>query len=71
MNSTTHLSFAACPRSVIWTMGIAWGLILAKCALVAWAISRWSVPVNPAWIILPTLAFAALATVLWLTHREE
>lgn len=52
-------------------MGIAWGLILAKCALIAWVIARWSVPVNAAWIILPTLAFAALATVLWLTHREE
>jgi hypothetical protein len=29
------------------------------------------VPIAPAWIIAPTLVFAALATVFWFAHREE
>ena len=52
-------------------MGAAWFLILVKCVVVSWAIERWQVPFHPAWIIGPTLAFAALASLLWLTHARE
>lgn len=52
-------------------MAVAWVLILAKCVLVWWAIGHWHVPLHPAWIVAPTLVFAALATALWVTHREE
>jgi hypothetical protein len=30
----------------------------------------WSVPLHPLWIVAPTLVFAAVATVIWLTHRR-
>jgi hypothetical protein len=52
-------------------MTIVWPLVLGKCVAVWWAIDHWAVPVAPAWIIAPTLVFAALATVLWFAHREE
>lgn len=58
---------AGCRRTVI----AAWVLIALKCVLVTWAIDRWQVPIHPAWVIAPTLVFAALATLLWLTHRPE
>lgn len=45
-------------------MLIAWILVAAKCAWVAWAVGRWDIPMHAAWIILPTLAFALLATAL-------
>lgn len=48
-----------------WFLAAAWVLIVAKCVLVAWAIDRWQVPIRPAWLIVPTLLFAALATVIW------
>lgn len=51
-------------------MAVLWPLVVGKCALVVWTIERWSVPVAPSWIVVPTLAFAALATVLWLAHRD-
>lgn len=54
-----------------WILSLGWLLIAAKCVLVWWAIHRWSVPVHPAVIIVPTLMMAALATVLWLAHRED
>lgn len=49
---------------------LAWLLIAAKCVFVTWAARHWQAPVNPAWIVWPTLAFGALATGLWLAHRE-
>jgi hypothetical protein len=54
-----------------WILSLGWVLILAKCVLVWWAIRHWSVPVNPAIVIVPTLLAAAAATVLWLTHQED
>jgi hypothetical protein len=33
-------------------------------------IPHYNVPVNPLWIIGPTLFFAGMVTVLWTTHRE-
>lgn len=52
-------------------MVFAWFAIIVKCLLVAWAIEHWHVPIHAAWIIAPTLAFAAVATGLWATHHES
>ena len=46
-------------------------LILAKCALVWWAMIHWHVPFHPGWIVGPTLLFALLATGLWLGADDE
>lgn len=44
---------------------VAWVLIIFKCVWVVWAIERWEMPVAPAWVIVPTLVAALLATVLF------
>jgi hypothetical protein len=54
-----------------WLMIIAWLLIVAKCIAVAWAVNRWHMPFHAAWVVVPTLVFAVLATGLWLTHHRE
>ncbi|AOS43214.1 hypothetical protein Verru16b_00257 [Lacunisphaera limnophila] len=54
-----------------WFLGVVWVVILAKCTLVWWAIGHWHVPVHPAWIVLPTLILAALATGIWLAAHDE
>ena len=59
------------PVRMRWFLGAAWILILVKCAIVWWAIGHWQVPVHPAWIVLPTLLFAALATVLGLAPHAD
>jgi hypothetical protein len=59
------------PVRMRWFLGVVWVVILAKCALVWWAIGHWHVPVHPAWIVLPTLILAALATGLWLAAHDE
>ena len=52
-------------------MSVAWVLIAAKCVLVWWAMLHWRMPFHPLWIVAPTLVFAGVATLLWLTHKEE
>lgn len=59
------------PQTVLWFMVAAWVLILGKCALVVWAMDHWHVPFHPAWIVAPTLSFAALATALLLAREGE
>lgn len=54
-----------------WIMTTAWMLIAAKCVLVWWAMLHWHVPFHPLWIVAPTIAFATLATSLWLTHHDD
>ena len=71
MNMPLNFAVAQYPRRVRWIMAVAWALIATKCALVWWAIGHWHMPFHPLWIVGPTLAFAALATGLWLTHHEE
>ncbi len=71
MHLPHYFDVAQYPRRVRWVMSIAWLLIALKCLLVWWAIGHWNMPFHPMWIVGPTLAFALLATGLWLTHREE
>jgi hypothetical protein len=71
MNSPVHIDLAQYPARVRWFMAIIWAVILAKCAVIWWAMLHWSVPMHPLWIVAPTLVFAALATAIWLTHHRE
>jgi hypothetical protein len=70
MNTPTPLDVRTLSSRVRWFMSVAWALILAKCGFVVWAVERWHMPFHAGWIVVPTLAFAALATALWLAHRE-
>lgn len=71
MTFPVHIDVAQYSIRSRWIMGVAWLLILMKCVVVWWAIDRWHMPFHPAWIIGPTLAFAALASLLWVTHARE
>ena len=65
MNSIEHSDIS--PRFWTW-LAIAWVLVIAKCLMVPWAIGHWHIPFGPAWIVVPTLIFAAVATLLLLTR---
>ena len=70
MHLKLHLPEVRMSRGEQWFLAIAWLVILAKCVFVNWAFQHWSVPMDANWIILPTLFFASIATLLWLTHKE-
>ena len=44
---------------------ICWLLIGVKSAAAIWAVRHYHIPFNPFWIIGPTVAFAALVTVVY------
>jgi hypothetical protein len=71
MTHPFHIDLAQYSVRTRWFMAAAWFVILVKCAVVRWAIEHYQVPFNSAWIIAPTIAFAALASVLWLTHQRD
>ena len=55
------------PRSrrmelLIW---ICWVLIGIKSVVVVWAVRHYHIPFSPLWVILPTIAFAALCTAVY------
>lgn len=52
-------------------MGAAWVVVVIKCLVVSWAVSHWRMPFHAAWVVGPTLVFAALATLLWAAHAER
>jgi hypothetical protein len=56
------------PRGVFFGLWIGWIVIAIKCALAPWAMARWHVPIDPGWVIIPTLILAGLVTVLAITH---
>ena len=70
MNPKFH-PLAGLTRFERWFLGVAWLVIVAKCFVVSWAIPHYNVPIAPAIVIGPTLFFAALVTVLWLSHHEQ
>ena len=47
-------------------IAICWVLIVLKSAAVVWLFGHYHVPVNPLWVIGPTVAFAALCTAVYL-----
>lgn len=62
-----HVEHPREPRSrrLELVLAVCWVLILAKCAVIYWACHRYQVPISPWWLIGPTLAFAALCTVVY------
>lgn len=42
-----------------------WVLIAGKCWLVTWLIERYRVPINPLWVVVPSVLFALLCTVVY------
>ena len=52
------------PRKVAVGLVIGWALIAVKCALTPYVMARWHVPVDPGWVIVPTLIFAILVSLL-------
>jgi membrane protein YdbS with pleckstrin-like domain len=53
-------------RRVERLIAICWVVILVKSFAVLWLFDRYHVPVNPLWVIAPTIVFAALCTVVYL-----
>ncbi len=43
----------------------AWILIAGKCWLMTWLIEKYHVPINPLWIVVPSVLFALLCTVVY------
>jgi len=64
-----HLS--AAPRAVLYGLSIGWIVVLAKCLAAPAVMRHFEVPIHPGWVIVPTLIFAALVTVLVLGHDWE
>ena len=53
------------PRAEKWIVA-GWVLILVKCGVLWWAIIAYNVPIHPLWLVAPTIAFAALASALYI-----
>jgi hypothetical protein len=66
-----HVDATRYPVRMRWFLGVAWIVILAKCVLVWWAMNHWHVPIHPAWVVVPTLMLAALATALWIAPHAD
>jgi hypothetical protein len=63
-----HVQARKAPRNrrVERLFAICWILILVKSVAVVWLFDRYHVPINPLWVIAPTVIFAALCTVVYL-----
>lgn len=48
---------------------IGWVLIGIKCVLVGWLVGKYHVPIDPMWVIAPSIAFALLCT--WVYLRRD
>jgi len=59
------------PRRVRLFLGIGWVVVVAKCLAVPWVIARWQIPIHPGWVIVPTLLFALLVTIVVLAANRE
>jgi hypothetical protein len=53
-------------RRVERVIAVCWVLIALKSVAVFWLFARYHIPVNPLWVVAPTVAFAALCTVVYL-----
>jgi len=58
-------------RRVRLLLEVGWLVIIAKCLAVPWVIARWQVPVHPGWVIVPTLVFGALVTLVVLAGPKD
>ena len=71
MHLPLHIDLAQYPRRVRWIMAVLWTVIVAKSIVVWWAVGYWQMSFHPLWIVAPTIVFAGLASVIWITHHEE
>jgi hypothetical protein len=46
-----------------------WILIALKSAFVIWAVPRYHIPFSAMWVVIPTIIFAALCTLLYYARR--
>jgi hypothetical protein len=46
-----------------------WLLIAGKCWLITWLIGKYHVPIDPLWVVGPTVLFALLCTAVY--YRRE
>ena len=70
-SSVAHPNDAALHRERVERfIYICWGVIAAKAVLVVWAVQRYHIPFHPMWVIGPTVAFAAVATLAYYLLRE-
>ncbi|HEX2854608.1 MAG TPA: hypothetical protein VHO24_15360 [Opitutaceae bacterium] len=42
-----------------------WLLIVAKSGLIIWAVEKYRVPINPLWVVAPTVLFALVYTLVY------
>lgn len=56
------------PRSVVTGVVVGWILIALKCSVLPPLFLRWQIPVHPGWVVVPTLLFGGLVTLLIATH---
>jgi hypothetical protein len=67
-----HLSLpAGMPRRIRLLLEACWVVLVAKCLAVPWVVAHWQIPVHPAWVIVPTLVFGVLITVVALRSPRE
>jgi hypothetical protein len=61
------------PRRNPWVTRLiiaGWALIAAKSVFVWWACAHYALPFHPLWVIVPTMAFGALCTGVYLYARR-
>lgn len=61
-------SNAHAPRSIVVGVVVGWILIALKCVVLPDLFQRWQIPIHPGWVIVPTLVFAGLVTLLIAMH---
>lgn len=59
---------APIPRKVAIGLIVGWMVIAIKCAFIPYLMARWRAPVDPGWVIVPTLIFALLVSLLVISH---
>ncbi len=65
------LQRARVPRRVRLALEIGWVIIIAKCLAVPWVVNHYQVPFGSGWVIVPTLLFAGLVTLLVVIHYDD
>jgi uncharacterized membrane protein YgcG len=66
VESVTVTSKSPRNRRLERLFAICWVLIVIKSFAVIWLFGRYHVPINPLWVIAPTVIFAALCTAVYL-----
>ncbi len=52
-------------RKVERLLILCWAVIAVKSVAVLWLFDRYHIPINPLWVIVPTVIFASLITVVY------